>query len=222
MKLNNDYRIIITFLLTILTGLSFACQKPATQNSNSAAVNAPSENVATVKTIKPESPTEAYKMLYEAVKAKDTEKIKQLVTKSTEGMAHFLAAQQKQPVEKIYENGFTATVFAPTLPEMRDERIKENFGALEVYSQKDNKWEDLPFMFEDDGWRLAIGDVFQNKYVSPGKGEAQIELDASNKTIPVETANSNKKTAAQNDMINRIPSANISKNPLPAVNTPKK
>lgn len=175
--------------------LGFACQKqtaPKNEAPNTANANSTIAQPATVKTIKPESPTEAYKMLYEAVKAKDIEKTKQLVTKSTEGLAQFMAAQQKQPVEKSYENGFTSTTLSPSLPQIRDERIKDNFGAIEVYNDKDKRWEDLPFMFEDGGWRLAVGDIFQDTYKSPGKGKAQIEMEASNKTIPIVPENGNK------------------------------
>lgn len=230
MKLNINYKTITAIFLLFLIGLSAACQKQAAQNSNASNTTitetttnsaATKETTPTVKTIKPESPTEAYKMLYEAVKAKDTEKIKQLVTKNTDNLAQFMSAQQKQPVEKSYENGFTSTTFAPTMPEVRDERIKGDFGALEVYSQKDNRWEDLPFMFEDGGWRLAVGDVFQGKYESPGKGKSQIEREASNKSIPPANA-VNKKSAANSDPINSIPPANIRKGAIPPDNESNK
>lgn len=194
MKLNISYKIFTTVSLLTLAILSFACQRQSAEKSNAAATENTAATAKTAKTIKPESPTEAYKMLYEAVKAKDTEKIKQLVTKSTESLAVFMANTYKQPIEKSYENGFTATTLAPSLPKTRDERIKDNFGALEVYDQEANRWEDLPFMYEDGGWRLAVGNVIQdNTYKSPGKGQAQSELEASNKTIPTAPATGNDK-----------------------------
>jgi len=115
------------------------------------------------------TPTEAYKMLFAAVKAKDVEKIKQLMSKNSLGLAEFSANQQKQPVEKILENGFLAPTLAASITEMRDERVKDNFGAVEVYNQKDKMWEDLPFVLEDGGWKVAVGDVFQETYKSPRK-----------------------------------------------------
>ena len=129
-----------------------------------------------------QTPTEAYKMLYAAVKAKDTEKIKQMMTKDTNGVAELMAARYKQPIEKSYENGLTATTLADTLPEIRDERIKDNFGAVEVYNQKEKRWEDLPFIKDETGWKLAIGDLINGKFKSPGKGRAQIEQEAANPT----------------------------------------
>ena len=59
--------------------------------------------------------------------------------KSTIGFAEGVSQQQKKPVEQIFENGFTATTFAAALPQMRDERIKENMGALEVWNSKDKR-----------------------------------------------------------------------------------
>jgi len=126
------------------------------------------------------SPTGAYKRLYAAVKAKDTEAIKTVVTKKTLDFAQMLSAQQKKPVEQVLENGFTATTFSPSLPQIRDERIKDNMGAVEVFNSKDSRWEDLPFINEDGSWKLAIGEMFANTWVSPGKGQDQKEKEAAN------------------------------------------
>jgi len=126
------------------------------------------------------SPTGAYKRLYTAVKAKDTEAIKTVVTKKTLDFAQMLSAQQKKPVEQVLENGFTATTFSPSLPQIRDERIKDNMGAVEVFNSKDSRWEDLPFINEDGSWKLAIGEMFANTWVSPGKGQDQKEKEAAN------------------------------------------
>ena len=60
----------------------------------------------------------------------------------------------------MLENGFTATTFADSLPQIRDERVNGDMGAVEVHNDKENKWEDLPFIREDGAWRLAIGEMF--------------------------------------------------------------
>ena len=127
-----------------------------------------------------DSPTEAYKRLFGAVKNKNTEDIKKQLSQKTQGLAESSASRQNKPIEQVYENGFTATTFSPTLPEIRDERVSGNMGAVEVYNSKDRRWEDLPFVFEDGQWKLAFGDIFANTYKSPGKGRAQKEADASN------------------------------------------
>jgi hypothetical protein len=159
--------------------------------NNQQAKDSNSENSSEVGNA--QTPTDAYTMLYKAVKAKQTDAIKKMMSQKTIGFAEGVAGQQKKPVEKVYENGFTATTFAPAMPQMRDERVKENMGALEVWNEKDKKWEDLPFIKEDDGWKLAIGDIFAGTYEKPAKGQAQIEAEASNtnKMIPYGNGNFN-------------------------------
>jgi hypothetical protein len=136
------------------------------------------------------SPTDAYKQLYTAVKRKDIEAIKKQLTKKTIEFGAMAAQRNNTPIEKMYENGFTATTFSETLPEMRDERIKDDMGALEVWNAKDSKWEDLPFINEAGGWKLAVGDLFANTYKSPGRGLDSLEKEAAN-TVP----NTNKPVA---------------------------
>lgn len=132
------------------------------------------------KTTSEDTPTEAYKRLYAAVKSKDSEAIKQQVTKKTIELAEMSAQRFGKPVEQAYENGFTATTFSDTLPTMRDERVKDDMGAVEVWNAKDNKWEDLPFILEDGTWKLAMGDAFSGSYQSPGKGRDFREREAAN------------------------------------------
>ncbi len=180
MKLSIYNKIITAGLLSFLAFLSFACQKQAAEKS-----------VTPMETVKTGSPTEAYEMLYAAVKAKDKDKIRQLMSKGSMGLAAMSATQQKIDVDKFLENGITGTTFSPTLPEIRDERIKDNFGALEVYNSKENRWEDLPFVFEDGSWKLAVGDIFQGSYKSPGDGEAELERKASGNSNMMMSTNSN-------------------------------
>ena len=129
----------------------------------------------------PNSPTAAYHRLYAAVKAKDTEAIKSLMSKKTHELAMVASQQNKVPLEKVYENGFTATTFADSLPEIREERIKDDMAAIEVWNEKDKVWEDLALVYEDGGWKFAFGDLFAGSYKSPGKGRAQLEREAANK-----------------------------------------
>ena len=183
MKHKNKFFSLI--LLSIFTLFSLSCQTPPVANGTTQPSPA-----AAVQTIKAQSPTEAYKMLYTAVKAKDAATIKQLMSKSSLGLAEFNANNQKITLEKSLENGLVAPTLSPTLTEIRDERVKDTFGAVEVFNAKDNRWEDLPFVLEDGGWKLAVGDLFQDTFKSPGKSRRQMETEASNKmpTVPTNTA----------------------------------
>lgn len=127
-----------------------------------------------------DTPSEAYKRLYVAVKSKNTEEIKKQLTKKTIELGVASAARYKNTVEKAYENGFTATTFSETLPTIRDERTNGDMGAVEVWNSKDSRWEDLPFIREDGAWKLAVGDVYNDTYKSPGLGRDQREKLAAN------------------------------------------
>ena len=169
--MNYKNRIISVFLLSALMVFGFSCSNQAAQSNSGG---------------KAQSPTEAYKMLFAAVKAKNPEQIKQLMTQSTLGLAQFNADRQKISIEKSIENGLVAPTMADALTEIRDERVKGNYGSVEVFNQKENRWEDLPFMVEDGIWKLAVGDLFQGKFESPGKSKGEIEREATN-TMPIPT-----------------------------------
>ncbi|MDQ3181098.1 MAG: hypothetical protein M3Q33_11320 [Acidobacteriota bacterium] len=159
MKFQNSHKFIALFFVALL-GIS--CQKQTTEGG------------------KASTPTEAYQMLYTAVKAKDTEKIKQVMSKNSLALAEAQAQRQKQTLEKTLENGFLATTFSDTMPQIRDERVKDEFGAVEVYNQKDGRWDDTFFINEDGGWKLAVGDMFKGSFKQPGKSKAQLEKEISN------------------------------------------
>ena len=183
----------------------------------SACVGAGSENKAANTAVAVGgSPTETYKQLYAAVKSKNFDAIKQQLSKSTIAMAASVAEQQKSPVEKVLENGFTATTFSENLPEIRDERIDGTNGAIEVWNSKESKWEDLPFVQEETGWKLAIGELFKGTWKSPGKGRSLREMEAANAinggSQPRVEPNSN--TASNSKVIQKIV-------PKPVANGPK-
>lgn len=165
-------RIIIGFQILLLCLSAIACggESPAT-NTNTAA-----------KTCDPisDTPTEAYKRLYAAVKEKNTEKIKEQMSRQSQAFIEAMAQRQKKPAAEVYENGFTATTFAPTLPEIRDERVSGCWGGVEVRNDKDQKWEDLPYVIEAGSWKLAVGEIFSGAYQSPGKSMDQKEKEAAN------------------------------------------
>jgi len=140
-----------------------------------------------------ETPTEAYKLLFEAVKSKNIDAIKKQLSQKSIEFGEMASQQQKKPVEEVLKNGFTATTFSDTLPQMRDERVDGDMGAVEVWNSKDKVWEDLAFIKEDGAWKLAVGDMFAGTYKSPGPGqdlrEKQASNAASNSQIPPATGN---------------------------------
>lgn len=159
------------FLLTVLGASFLACGESPSGNTSSPTTSSANPN---------DTPTEAYKRLYAAVKAQNTGAIKAEFSKNSVAAAETQAARMKVPVEEVYKNGFTATTFSERLPEIRDERVNGTMGAIEVWNSKENKWEDLPFIRESSGWKLAVGDVFAGNWTSPGVGRDTKERVAAN------------------------------------------
>jgi len=178
--------------------------------------------------ISEDSPTGAYKRLYTAVKAKDTAAIEAVMTKSTIDFAKANAARTNQTLDKMLSNGLTATTFSPTMPQIRDERINGDMGAVEVYNSKDRVWEDLPFIKQDGAWKLAIGELWANTFRSPGKSESQKEAEAANamgnNMIPM-NVNSNANVVmvhpGQNGTANNAKKTPMAVPPPKPVTTPK-
>ncbi|MEZ5424092.1 MAG: hypothetical protein R2682_13500 [Pyrinomonadaceae bacterium] len=186
-------RILLCIIALLSIAMTFSCSSaPAAPGSAS------------------DSPTEAYKRLFLAVKAKNTDQIKADMTKATQQFAAAAAEKYKKPIEQVYENGFTATTFAESMPPIRDERVDGDMGAVEVWNSKDSRWEDLAFMKEDGAWKLAVGNIYQGSYRSPGPGRDQREKMAANAAgqhpveMPPPNMNSN---------------VNVVKVPMPAANT---
>lgn len=156
-----------------------------------------------------DTPTAAYKRLYAAVKAKDTEAIKAEFSKNSIGAAQTQSARMNVPIEEVYKNGFTATTFAESLPEVRDERVNGSMGAVEVWNSKESKWEDLPFIREGSAWKLAVGDVFAGNWKSPGPGRDTKERIAANAV----SGNTKVVNAMANVNFNQVTNANANSKP---------
>ena len=202
-------KFFISAIVFSLFSLFIGCQPAANSSLNTnATVEKPMTKVSVGGA---KSPTEAYTMLFTAVKAKDIESVKQMMSKSSLGMAESAGQRQGKTTEEVLTNGFTATTFSDSIPEIRDPRVKGNHGLVEVRNEKENKWEDLPFVLEDGGWKLAVGDLFAGTFpqAEVGKSKAALDQIAANKSIPnagmVKGGNTNTNTAKINVIKPEIP-----------------
>jgi hypothetical protein len=127
-----------------------------------------------------DTPTAAYRRLYAAVRSGNAEAIRAEMTVKTVQFAASSAKQMGKTADEQVSHGMTATTSSDSLPEIRDERIKDNMGAVEVWNSKESRWEDLPFMIEDGKWKFAIGDAYSGSYHRPGRGRSEIEHEAAN------------------------------------------
>src|SRR5688572_23525215 len=119
-------QVIIALCLIAGCGLlTFSCRQSETKTEQTTTANNPGEttannppplNIGSVSIGAAQTPTDAYKMLFTAVKAKNTDAIKRMMSQKTLVFAESAAAQQNTPLPKFYENGITATTFAANLP----------------------------------------------------------------------------------------------------------
>jgi hypothetical protein len=189
MKFEISHKIIAVTFVVAFAFLVFSCQPQQQQIGNA------------------QTPTDAYKMLFAAVKSKNPENIKKMMSKDSMIFAEGAAKQQNKSIESVLENGFYASTFSASLPKMRDERVKDNFGALEVWNEKERLWEDVAFIKEEDGWKIAVGDIFKGTYQSPGKSQSIIEKENSNAMNPNNSMS--RGNINTNVDMNKIPITNV-------------
>jgi hypothetical protein len=134
-----------------------------------------------------DTPTAAYKRLYAAVKSGSSDAIRAEMTKKTAEFAAMTGKQMGKTADEQINHGMTATTYSDSVPEIRDERVKDNMGAVEVWNSKETRWEDLPFMIEDGKWKFAMGEAFAGTWKTPGKGRNEIEHEAANAMRPPQT-----------------------------------
>lgn len=101
---------------------------------------------------KPASPLETFKTYTKAIKQKDTTTMKLLLSSETMKMHEQEAKSQGVTVDDIVKR---ETLFAQdqTTVEFRNEKIDGNRATLEVKNSM-GTWETVPFVFEDDQWKI--------------------------------------------------------------------
>jgi len=198
-------RITLLALVLAVVAVGLNCGGPATGGSGA------------------DGPMQGYKHLFAAVKSKDVEAIKKDMSVKSIEFAKMAAAKNNTTLEKMLENGFTATTFSPTMPETRDERMVGDKGAVEVWNSKDSRWEDLPFVKEDGTWKLAVGELFAGtfSFEDVGRGRAYREAEAANAAGkgPASVPNANAMANANGNMPPRITNMNPATMPPPAANS---
>ena len=127
-----------------------------------------------------DTPTEAYKRLFAAVKSGSLDGVRAEMTRKTLEFAASTAKRMGKTADEQIRFGMTRTTYADILPTIRDERVKDDMGAVEVWNSQDGRWDDLPFMIENGKWKIAYGEAFGGIWHSPGKGRDQIEKEAAN------------------------------------------
>ena len=151
--------------LTLLAG----CKKgdSNTNGSNSSSKNvtitsqantniAPSPLGTPTSTAIASSPTEAFRLYYEAIRRGDGPAFRSLLSRSAMSKIEEGARRSNKSVDDFVNDVVRAIGEAapPTLPESRNEQVNGDRGTLEVHNDKRDNWETLHFVNEG-GWKLA-------------------------------------------------------------------
>jgi len=106
------------------------------------------------------TPTKAFQTFYNAMKNKDTKSLRSVMPKQqAEKIDEAAKAQNKSfddMMKPMMEAASTKLSNKP-MPETRNEKISDDgkTATLEVKDPESDKWGTLPFIKEDDGWKLG-------------------------------------------------------------------
>ncbi len=101
---------------------------------------------------KPATPTETFKTYVLALKKKDYTTVKMLISSATMKMHEKEAKAMNSTVDDIVKN---QSLFSEnqTNIDFRNEKIDGDRATIEVKNQA-NRWETVPFVFEDNQWKI--------------------------------------------------------------------
>ncbi|HEY0380296.1 MAG TPA: hypothetical protein VGC87_25515 [Pyrinomonadaceae bacterium] len=136
---------------------SNANSKNTTVTANTSANTVPSPLGTPTSTAAASSPTEAFRLYYEAIKRRDAPAFKSLLSRGTIKILDDGAKKTNKSVDSFINEMFDqiGRDLPPTLPETRNEQINGDRATLEAHDVKKDKWETLHFINEG-GWKLSM------------------------------------------------------------------
>ena len=130
--------------------------KNVTITANTTTNTAPSPLGTPTSTASASSPTEAFRLYYEAIKRRDAPAFKSLLSRATMKFLDDGAKRTNKSVDDFINEMFgeIGRDLPPTLPETRNEKIDGDRATLEAHDAKKDKWETLHFVNEG-GWKIS-------------------------------------------------------------------
>ena len=130
------------------------------------------------------SPTATLKTYFEALQKKDAAGLKKTLSKGTLEMFEQFAKAQSPPktLDEALQTGLASTTNTDSnkMPETRNEKIDGDKATLEVKNDKTGQWETVPFVKEDNDWKLAFDQMFRDAFKNTGSATGN-STDNSNK-----------------------------------------
>jgi uncharacterized lipoprotein len=103
---------------------------------------------------KASTPTEAFKLFYEATKSKDVAALKNLISKNTLAALETEAKKQNKSLGDYLAEGIQS---APaTMPQVGEEKIDGDRATVKFKTENANNWSTFSFVKEDGGWKIQL------------------------------------------------------------------
>ncbi len=171
MSLRNAYLLLFLFIITFT-----ACNKTAKTDGTTSRTETlsdlpkkPANNNSPLVTI--------YTKYLEAHKTHDVSTIKDLLSKDSLDMLEYFAKERELSLDELLQNNFKncCKELKDTAIEFKDERIGSGKAILEIKNPLNKKWEELPFVKENNEWKIAL-----DKWQHPDAGISISEVPANN------------------------------------------
>ncbi len=106
------------------------------------------------------TPTEAFRLYYEAIKRGDAPAVKALFSRATIQMLEAQAKATGKSLDDVFGEGFQEArkELPEAVPETRNEKINGDRATLEINDSKKGRWETLNFV-KEGGWKIGFADV---------------------------------------------------------------
>ncbi|HEY0004799.1 MAG TPA: hypothetical protein VGB17_08295 [Pyrinomonadaceae bacterium] len=119
----------------------------------------------------PSSPTITMKAYFEAIRKKDAEGFKKTLSKGSLETLENSAKQKSTTLDAAIKAGLNDPALAAnaaSTPEMRNEKINGDAATLEVKNDQTNSWESIPFVKENNEWKIALDQAMREAQQSSG------------------------------------------------------
>ena len=105
------------------------------------------------------TPTEAFRLYYEAIKRGDAPAVKALFSRATIEMLEAQAKATGKTIDDVFGEGFQEArrELPDTVPETRNEKVNGDRATLEINDAKKGRWETLHFV-KEGGWKIGFTD----------------------------------------------------------------
>jgi hypothetical protein len=107
-------------------------------------------------------PTDTFRKMIEASKAKDIEGVKKVFSKGTIATMEKVAQSQHTTLDEVLMSDLEKPDRDNTMPETRNEKIDGENATLDVRDAKSGQWGTFYFVREDGEWKLALDRMMEN------------------------------------------------------------